>query len=75
MDEIKRKNGGNNYLVSDETKCSDCGNCENLLHGFKSIYNGRLLLAKVWIDNEDVKESIDSLKQSCPNKAIDIIFS
>ena len=53
-------------------KCHKCGTCERLLPGFISRYNGLLPISENSYKTEEVFESIRSIKDACPEGAIDI---
>lgn len=58
-------------LVSNEIKCGRCGTCERLIRGFKTQYNGCLMISMNRYHNEEeIRCSCESLIDACPNEAI-----
>jgi len=70
MDETR---GNNGYILEASCdKCKACGSCERLVPGFKTVYNGRVLVSKASYSIEEVFESVRSIIDACPVNAIDI---
>jgi ferredoxin len=60
-------------LISDSDKCDNCCVCENKIEGFKTTHKGVLPISSHRFNNdEEVKESCDSVILSCHTGAISV---
>lgn len=60
-------------LVAHDVKCGKCGTCERLIQGFKTKYNGSLMISLSRYNNEEeIRCACNSLIDACPHEAISL---
>lgn len=59
------------FLISDVLKCNSCNECEKLYNGFKSKYDGKIIISSYrYVNDECVKNAVSDLINCCPQSAI-----
>lgn len=62
-----------NYcLQRDEETCIDCGTCDRILTGFRTINKGKIHISESNYGKEHVQEAIRSIISMCPSESISI---
>jgi len=61
-------------LLIDRKLCEDCGKCKKDLPGFRTTYDGKLLISNKRMEDIEVRMATDNAKRQCTNGAIKLII-
>jgi len=63
-----------NYcLQRDPETCIDCGTCDRILTGFRTVNNGKIQISESNYQKDHVRAAVDSIINICPSESISLI--
>jgi len=63
-----------NYcLQRDPETCTDCGCCDRVLTGFRTVNDGKIQISESNYQKEHVRDAISNIIKICPTESISLV--